>query len=129
MQTTMSGRWTTPAISLLLGLVFLAAATLGGDPRAGLLMLAVMVIYTVVLVTLSRRSETVGILMGRPVDERLAAFSLHATAVAGIVAILVALGGFVWSIAQGGSGNDFAMVAASGGLAYLGALLWFRLRG
>lgn len=129
MQTTMSGRWTTPTISLLLGLVFLAAATVGGDPRTGLVMLAVMVVYAVFLVTLGGRSETVGILTGRPVDERLAAFSVHATAVAGIVAMLVALGGFAWSIAQGQSGDEFAVVAASGGLAYLAALLWFRLRG
>ncbi len=129
MQTTMSGRWTTPAISLLLGLVFLAAATLGGDPGAGLLMLGVMVVYAGVLLTLGGRSETVGMLAGRPVDERFAALSIHATAAAGVVAILVALGGFVWSIAQGLSGNEFAVVVASGGIAYLVALLWLRLRG
>jgi hypothetical protein len=129
METTMSGRWTTPAISLLLGLLLFAAAALGGDPATGLAMLGVMVVYSLLLVVLGGRSETVGILTGRPVDERLATFGIHATAVAGIAAILVAMGGFLWSIAHGQSGNDFAIVAATGGVAYLGALLWFRWRG
>jgi hypothetical protein len=125
----MSGRWTTPAISLALGLLLFAAAAVGGDPATGLAMLAVMVVYSLLLVALGGRSETVGILSGRPADERLATFSIHATAFAGIAAILVAIGGFLWSIAHGQSGNDFAIVAATGGVAYLGALVWFRWRG
>jgi hypothetical protein len=129
METTMSDRWTTPAISLLLGLLLFGAAALGGDPATGVAMFAVMVVYSLLLVALGGRSETVGILTGRPADERLATFGIHATAVAGIAAILVAVGGFLWSIAHGQSGNDFAVVAATGAVAYLGALLWFRWRG
>ncbi len=129
METTMSRRWMTPALCLLVGMVFLGGSAIGGDPGGGVGMLVVMVVYALVLVLLGERSETVGILTGRPADERLATFSMHATAVAGIGAILVALGGFVWSVAHGQSGNDFAIVAASAGICYLGALLWFRLRG
>lgn len=125
----MTGRWTTPAVSLVLGLLFLAASAIGGAPGDGLIMLAVMVVYSAVLVALGGRSETVGILSGRPADERLAAFSLHATAAAGVVAILVSLAGFLWSIAHGESGNDFAAVVASAGIGYLAALLWLRRRG
>lgn len=47
---------------------------------------------------------------------------------AGLVAIVVALGGFLWAIAHGQGGNDFAVVAAAG-IAYLAALLGFRRRG
>jgi hypothetical protein len=32
-------------------------------------------------------------------------------------------------MAQGESGNDFAVVIAAGGLGYIAALLWFRRRG
>ena len=75
------------------------------------------------------RSETVGALGGRPADERLASFNILATAVAGTVALLVAIAGFLWATAHGHNGNDFAVVAAAGEIAYIGALLWFRLRG
>jgi hypothetical protein len=68
------------------------------------------------------------VLGGRPVDERLAGFDLLATAVAGTVAIVVAIVGFLWSIARGESGNDFAIVAAAAGIGYLAAILWLRWR-
>jgi hypothetical protein len=106
-----------------------AASAIGGQPVLGLGMLAVMVLYSAVLVAFGGRSETIGVLGGRPADERLAAFNILATAVAGTVAIAAAIGGFLWAIAQGQSGNDFAVVAAAAGIAYLGALLWFRWRG
>jgi hypothetical protein len=92
-------------------------------------MFAVMAVYSAVLVLFGGRSETIGVLGGRPVDERLASFNILATAVAGIAAIVVAIAGFMWSIAHGESGSDFAAVAAAAGIAYLVALLWFRRRG
>jgi len=49
--------------------------------------------------------------------------------VAGVAAIVAALAGFVWSIAHGESGSDFAVVVATAGIAYLAALLYFRARG
>ncbi len=88
-----------------------------------------MALYSAFLVVFGDRSETIGVLGGRPADERLASFNIAATAVAGTAAILVAIGGFLWAIAHGQSGSDFALVAASAGIAYLAALLWFRWRG
>ena len=129
METTMSGRWVAPAFGGFLGVLLFAASAIGGQPGLGVAMFAVMAVYSAILLAFGGRSETIGVLSGRPVDERLAPFGIHATAVAGIVALLVAIGGFLWSIAHGESGNDFALVAASGGLGYLAAILWFRLRG
>ncbi len=129
METTMGTRWATPAVGLLLGLLLLAASALGGQPGLGLGMFAVMALYSAVLLIFGGRSETIGVLGGRPADERLASFNLLATAVAGTAAILVAIGGFLWAIAHGQTGNDFALVGAVAGIAYLGALLWFRWRG
>jgi hypothetical protein len=129
METTMNARWGTPAFGLMLGVLFLAASALGGQPTVGLGMFAVMALWSGFLVAFGERSETVGALGGRPVDERLASFNITATAVAGTVALLVALVGFLWATARGENGNDFAVVAAAGGIAYLVALLWLRWRG
>lgn len=129
METTMGARWTTPAVGLVLGLLLLAASSAGGQPGLGLGMFAVMALYSAILVAFGGRSETIGVLGGRPADERLASFNILATAIAGVVAILVAAGGFLWAIAHGQSGNDFAVVAAAAGIAYLVALLWFGRRG
>ena len=129
METTMTSRWLVPAVGIGLGLVMFGASLVGGEPWLGLGMLAVMTIYAGFLVALGDRSETVGVLAGRPTDERLRMINVVATAVAGIVAIVVAIGGFLWSIANGQGGNDFALVAAAAGIGYIGALVWLRLRG
>jgi hypothetical protein len=129
METTMSAKLGLPAVGLLLGALLFVASAIGGQPALGLGMFAVMAIYSAVLVAFGGRSETIGVLGGRPVDERLASFNTLATAVAGTVAIVVAIIGFLWSLAQGQSGSDFAVVAAAAGIAYLAAILWFRWRG
>ncbi len=67
-------------------------------------------------------------LRGQPADERLSQFDVLATAVAGFVAVVVAIGGFLWQIAHGQDGSDFALVAAAAGIAYLASLLWLRWR-
>ena len=91
-------------------------------------MFAVMALWGGFLLVFGGRSETVGALGGRPADERFASFSTIATAVAGTVAMLVAIVGFLWETAHGQSGNDFAIVVAAGGIGYIGALLWLRWR-
>jgi hypothetical protein len=129
MGTTMGARWAMPAFGLLLGAALFVASAIGGQPVLGLGMFAVMATYSAVLVVFGGRSETIGVLGGRPADERLASFNILATAVAGTVAIIVAIVGFLWAIAHGQSGNDFAVVAAAAGIAYIVALAWFRWRG
>ena len=129
METTMSARWGMPAFGVLMGVAMLAASAIGGQPALGLGMLAVMTLHSAFLVVVGDRSETAALLRGQPADERLSQFDVLATAVAGFVAIVVAIGGFLWEIAHGRSGSDFALVAAAAGIAYLAALLWFRWRG
>ncbi len=129
METRMHARWGTPAFGLVLGALFFAASAMGGQPTVGIGMFAVMALWSAFLVVFGGRSETVGALAGRPLDERLASFNVAAAAVAGIVALLVAIIGFLWATARGENGTDFAVVAAAGGIAYLAALLWFRARG
>ena len=129
METTMGARWSVPAFGLAMGALLFTAATVGGKPGIGLGMFAVPALYSAVLVVFGSRSETIGVLGGRPADERLASFNIAGTAIAGMAATIVALGGFLWAIAHGQSGSDFALVAAAAGIAYLVALLWFCWRG
>ena len=129
METTMNSRWATPAVAMVLAVLMFAAFAIGGQPLIGLGALAVMAVYGGVLFVLGSRSETIGVLAGRPADERLAGFNMLATAVAGTVAVVVAIAGFLWATARGESGYDFALVAAAGGIGYLAAIMWLRWRG
>jgi hypothetical protein len=129
MEMMMGARWRMPALGLLIGVLLFAASEIGGQPLLGVGMFAAMAVYSAALVVFGSRSETVGVLAGRPVDERYASFDVIATAAAGTVAVVVAIVGFLWAIAHGESGNDFAVVAASAGIAYLATLVWLRRRG
>ena len=120
--------WFYPLLSLGIGVLFFVASALGGQPVAGVSSLAIMVLYAAALAFFGRRNALVGILRGQPADERLAGFDLRATAVAGTVALLIALGAYVWEIAHGRDGLAFILVCAPAGLAYILALLWFQHR-
>ena len=101
MQTTTKtsrAYWITPATGVAVGLVYLIAFSIGGQPGNGLIGLGVMVAFSAAVVLLGRRSETVrGILDHR--DERLAGIDLRATAVTAVVMILAVLAGFVIEVA------------------------------
>ena len=127
---TKTGRtfWITPATGVAIGLIYLIAFSIGGQPGNGLIGLGIMVAFSAALVLLGRRSETVrGILDHR--DERLAGIDLRATAVTALVMILAVLAGFVVEVARGQDGMPFALIGAVGGVAYLGAVGYFRVRG
>ena len=133
MRPTTTGRMTTdrlfmPVFSVLTGALLGGASWVGGQPGLGLVMFAIMAGYATVLFLFGGRSETVATLGGRPTDERFASFNLRATAVAGTVAMLAALAGFLWEIAHGRDGLAYALVDAAAGLAYLVALAWLRWR-
>jgi hypothetical protein len=127
--TTKTNRtyWVTPAVGVAIGLIYLIAFSLGGQPGNGLIGLGIMVAFSAAIALLGRRSETVrGILDHR--DERLAGIDLRATAVTAVVMILAVLAGFVVEVARGHDGSPFALIGAVGGVAYLGAVGYFRVR-
>jgi hypothetical protein len=127
--TTKTNRtyWVTPAAGVAIGLIYLIAFSLGGQPGNGLIGLGIMVAFSAAIALLGRRSETVrGILDHR--DERLAGIDLRATAVTAVVMILAVLAGFVVEVARGHDGSPFALIGAVGGVAYLGAVGYFRVR-
>ena len=120
--------WVTPVTGVVIGLLYLIAFSIGGQPVPGVVALAVMVAFSAGLVLLGRRSETVDGLLSRR-DERIASMDLRATAVTDVVMILACLAGFVIQVARGHSGQPYDLLAAIGGVTYIGSLVWFRLRG
>ncbi len=129
MSRLTASRLVTPVVTVLTGLVMLGAAAAAGQVDTGIAMLAGTMVYAAVLVVLGGRSEIVGVLSGLPADERMASINVRATAVGGSVALIAALGGFIWEVAHGREGLEFVAIDVLGFAAYFAALVWLRWRG
>ena len=127
-QAVMRSKWFMPAFCLALGVVVLAAGWLGGQLGTGVFGLVVMAAFGLVILLLTRRSETIrGLTTGR--DERFAQIDLKATAVTGLALLLTVIVAWLVEIARGRSGQPYDWLAAIGGLAYVAAIASFRWRG
>ena len=127
-QAVMRSKWFMPAFCLALGVVVLAAGWLGGQLGTGVFGLVVMAAFGLVILLLTRRSETIrGLTTGR--DERFAQIDLKATAVTGLALLLTVIVAWLVEIARGRSGQPYDWLAAIGGLAYVAAIALFRWRG
>lgn len=116
-------------VGICIGVVMGGAEVIGGASAWQAVVTAVFPIGYAVLVTIAaRRSETVSVLAGRPVDERWQHINVEATAWAlGLTAIVV-LAAFVAADAMGGDRAPYAFMGAVMAIAYLGSLLLLRLR-
>ncbi len=121
-------RWFTPLICLGLGVVVFAVSALGGQLGGGLISLAVLVGFGLIMLLLGSRSETIrGLTVAR--DERFAQLDLRATALSGLIMLLAALVGWLVEVAHGHNGHPYDWLLAIGGLAYLVSFVFFRWRG
>jgi hypothetical protein len=121
-------RWAAPAVGLTIGIAYLIAAWISGNPVLGLEMFAIMLLFTGGMVLAAKRSETVkGLLDGR--DERITSIDLKATAFAGAVVLITIIGAFVVEIARGQDGLPYTWLGALGGVTYIGAVIALRMRG
>ncbi len=121
-------RWAAPLVGLTIGIAYLIAAWISGNPVLGLEMFAIMLLFTGGLVIAARRSETLkGLMDGR--DERITSIDLKATALAGGVVLITVIGAFVVEIARGQDGLPYSWLGALGGVSYIGAVIALRLRG
>jgi hypothetical protein len=121
-------KWFVPLFAVALGLVVFVAQWIGGDPGSGLVSFAILAGFGA-LVLLGGRSETIRGLRGDGRDERFRQIDIHATAVAGLVVITAIIVAFIVELARGHSGSPYAWLGAIAGLAYLIAIIIFRLRG
>jgi uncharacterized membrane protein len=120
-------RWSTPIVAAVIGICYLVAGFAGGDPAFGWFGLGLMLSVGLAFVLLSRRSEMVAGLADRR-DERINAMDRDATLVAGMAVVLAVLVMFVVEIARGQDGSPYYQLGALGGVAYVAALVWLRLR-
>ena len=119
-------KWFLPLFSLALGLVFLGALWAGGDRGGGIAALVVMSALGL-LILAGGRSELVRGLRGDGRDEYWQRIDIHATVLAGNVAIGLILGMCVWEWAHGRDGTPYAQLGAITGVAYIvavGVLRW-----
>jgi presenilin-like A22 family membrane protease len=75
------------------------------------------------------RSETIRGLRGDGRDERFCQLDVRATAFAGTAAIVGILVGFMVDVARGGNGEPYVWLGAVAGVAYVGAIVYQRVRG
>jgi len=127
MQMTRS-KWFLPLFSVALGLAFFAVQWIGGNPREGLVSLAIMTGFGA-LILFGGRSETIRGLRGDGRDERFRQIDIHATALAGIAVITAIIVAFAVELARGRDGSPYSWLGAIGGLAYLVAVVVLRARG
>jgi drug/metabolite transporter (DMT)-like permease len=120
-------RWWMPSFCLFLGALIFVAFAIGGDTASGAASFGVMALLGAVFL-FGRRSETLQGLGGPGRDERWAMIDVHATALSGLVLILAVIGGWLYEIANGRSGNPFGWLAAVAGLSYIVAVAFFRSR-
>ena len=124
----MRSKWTIPVFSLAMGVVLLGANIFGHQLALGLWCLSIMVLFAGA-VLLSGRSETIRGLRGDGRDERFAMLDLKAAAMAGLALIIAVIVAFIVEVARGHSGEPYDWLGAIGGLAYLAAVIVFRVRG
>jgi len=121
-------KWFQPLFAVALGLVMLAARSIGGHPVGGLESLGIMLAFGAVLL-FGGRSETIRGLRGDGRDERFRQIDITATAFAGVVVIVAIIVAFVIELARGHSGAPYTWLGAIGGVAYLVAIAVLRVRG
>lgn len=120
-------KWFLPLVSVALGVVFGAALWAGGEESVGVQALGVMVVVGLVLL-LGGRSDLIRGLRGDGRDEYWERIDVHATALAGIVAITAILAMCAWEWAHGRDGSPYVQLGALSGVAYVAALGLLRWR-
>lgn len=121
-------RWLLPLFSLGLGIIVFVVSWVGGQFGAGLVSLAILAAFGLLILLLTGRNETVrGLTVGR--DERFAQIDQRATAVAGLVVLVTLIVAWLVATARGQNGHPYDWLLAISGLSYLLAIAVFRWRG
>ena len=118
--------WVGVVVGLAIGAAEMAG---GGPPWRAAISTAIPIGYAVLVTLLARRSETVSVLAGRPVDERWELMNQEAAAWALGLSAIVILAAFIVADATGGDWLPYAFIGAVMAAAYVLSLAVIRLRG
>jgi hypothetical protein len=121
-------RWFMPAFSLFLGALMLGAFWIGDDLGLGLGSLGLMAFVAALFYFGAPHSETLAGLGGPGRDERWERIDVHATALTGLLLILVIIGCWLVDVAQGRDGSPYAQLGAIAGVSYIAAVAFLRWR-
>ena len=119
--------WFLPLFSLALGVACLAAFWIGGDPRQGVVSLAILGGLVLVFLV-GGRWDLIRGLRGDGRDEYWARIDLHATALSGLAVITAVIVMCFWEWGHGRDGSPYAQLGAIGGVAYVLGIVGLRLR-
>jgi hypothetical protein len=111
-------------VGVVVGILIGAAEWIsGGGIGMTLLSGAIPIAYSAAVTWVGRRNDAVGLLAGRPVDERWEHINLEATAwTLGVTAIVV-LAAFIVTYASAGPWQPYAFMATVIGAAYFGSIV------
>ena len=118
--------WVGVVVGLAIGAAELAG---GGPPWRAAISTAIPIGYAVLVTLLARRSETVSVLAGRPVDERWELMNQEAAAWALGLSAIVVIAAFIVADATGGDWLPYAFIGSVMAAAYVLSLAVIRLRG
>jgi len=128
MIATKYPRLVAPAAAVVLGSAIAIGAGVGAGWGAALGVELFTVVGAAGYFVLGGRDSDVGALFGARPDERQASIGMRATALAGSVLILVAIGGVVITMATGKPDWPFLLFCVVGGGTYLAGLFIYRSR-
>jgi len=120
--------WFMPVFCLVLGALTAGALELGGQRSSAVFSLILFAVIAAVLV-FGGRSETVRQFRGDGRDERWARIDLAATALSGLVLIVVIIAACFYEWANGRDGSPYTQLGALAGVSYLVALVVLARRG
>jgi predicted membrane protein DUF2178 len=122
-------RYPVVIVGIGVAIVLLAADVAAGSSLPKMLLSpAIVLAYAVAVTWLARRSETMSVLAGRPIDERWEHINLEASAWALGVSAIVILAAFVVAQLTARDWAPYAFIGAVMAASYIGSLVLVRLR-
>jgi hypothetical protein len=116
-------------VGVIVGLALGAAELVGsGEWWRAIASAGIPIGYATVIAIVGRRSDSLSVLAGRPIDERAARVNEEASTWAFGLTAIVVVAAVAWQIATRGDWAPYAAVAVVMAVAYLGSLVVFQAR-
>ena len=116
-------------VGVIVGLALGAAELLGsGEVWRAIVSGGIPIVYAVVITIVGRRSDSLSVLAGRPIDERATHVNEEASTWAFGLTAIVVVAAVAWQVAIRADWAPYAAVAVVMAVAYLGSLFVLQAR-